>query len=94
MFVVVGGTSVLFYGKWRAWVDMKRSRMRTTAQIVRQEVVNNRPGDVRIGKGDAVPRIADEPRQDREGRDKGAQHGVAEVHKDGPEPVEDRTRHI
>ena len=75
MFVVVGGTSVLLYGKWRAWVDMKRRRMRTTGQIERQLVVDNRPGEVRIGKRDEVPRIADEPKQDREGRDKGARHG-------------------
>ena len=93
MFVVVGGTSVLFYGKWRGWVDAKRARMRITERTESQEVVDNSPGDMRIGNGDAVASMADEPKQDREGRGKGARHGVAEVHKSGPDPVEDRTRH-
>ena len=54
MFVVVGGASVAFYGKWRGWVDAKRERMVNAVQMERQEPINDTPVDTKSGKAVAV----------------------------------------
>ena len=94
MFIVVGGASVAFYGKWRGWVDAKREkrRMMHAVEMERQEARQDTPVGTNSGKEIAMVGVAAVVEEVGVRRDGEARCSHAGIPSDSASHVIDRER--